>query len=528
MFLRLSRSSAPRRSDNRGTRRASRRSARLGKWIIIAIAIAGWLLRLAPLVRPGGVLAAPIDFDEGVYFSAASLLAKGHAPYVDFVFVHPPGILYLLTPIAMLSDPSAGFAAARLAATIIGGVSILLVGRLALRHLGPVAGVIAALVYATYPQAVAQEHGVFLESFLNVILLLAATLWLAIPVQTRPALSWRCLGAGMLCGLALAVKLIALFAVVGFLASIPRPSLRRHLLEYIAGIALMTVLLWAPVLAVARRSLFHEVFFFQLSRPGDGILGRHARFEALLFRDDGAWAAVTSRHFVPSLLALAGLAFIVSSRARGRLEILAAIWLLAAVAGFMLTSSYYEQYNAFLAPSISLLAGVAAAGLLRQTARVSAAPALTAVVTTALVLASLARLPLTIGEGETRQFEPATLGQSIRTHVPASACIISFEPAWLLAADRLPAVGPDRRFGVDPYGTMLLEQLDRKKDSYDSAPDAFFMQPFDTSLTQALRSCDFVVPGGGIARRVMTPVQRRWLKSAYEPVAGEPSLWRRR
>ena len=53
------------------------------------------------------------------------------------------------------------------ATTLLGALSILLIGLLALRHAGPAAGVVTSLVYATYPQAVDAEHRVFLEPPLN-------------------------------------------------------------------------------------------------------------------------------------------------------------------------------------------------------------------------------------------------------------------------------------------------------------------------------------------------------------------------
>ena len=37
----------------------------------------------------------PMDYDEGVYSSAAPLLLRGDLPYRDFIFVHPPGSLLL-------------------------------------------------------------------------------------------------------------------------------------------------------------------------------------------------------------------------------------------------------------------------------------------------------------------------------------------------------------------------------------------------------------------------------------------------
>jgi 4-amino-4-deoxy-L-arabinose transferase-like glycosyltransferase len=511
------------------TGRRSERALKLAGVAIVVAAVGGWLLRLLPLLRPGGIFAAPVDFDEGAYFSASALLADGHVPYRDFVLPSPPGLAYLLAPIALVAGPETGFAAARIGMTILGAASIFLVGRLALRHLGPAAGVVAALVYATYPEAVLQEHGVFLEPALNLALLAAAALWLSIPETSEPRkLNLRAVGAGLLCGLAMAFKLWALLVVVALLLALPARARVARALQLVGGLALATLVLWGPMVALAPGRFFHQVAYFQAARPPDGIVSRHARLESIFFRDDGISTAIQSRHFAATILALIGLAFVASSRTRGRLERFAGLWFVMAVASFVFSRPYYEMYNSFLAPSAALLAGVAAAGLLGVASRVRAAPAIAAVATAAALIAPLVRLPQTIDEGEKREFTVAATGDLIRARIPEDACLIAFQPAQLLAADRLPTVGRGREFAVDPYVSMLLEQMDRTSLKYDSSLDAFRAQPPTTSVTKALRGCDFVVPGGFPGNVVLTPAQRRLLESAYEPLEGAPALWRRR
>src|SRR5438128_6565592 len=89
---------------------------------IAAIALGGWALRVAPLLK-AGAMGYPIDYDEGVYFSASALLFKGILPYRDFVFVHPPVHLYVLGAITSWIgqiDPADAFAFTRFLATVIG------------------------------------------------------------------------------------------------------------------------------------------------------------------------------------------------------------------------------------------------------------------------------------------------------------------------------------------------------------------------------------------------------------------------
>ena len=98
-------------------------------WVVMAIAAVGWLLRALPMMQ-AGPFGYFVDYDEGVYFASSSLLLRGGMPYRDFVFAHPPGLLYCLSPAAFLSfirEPSFAFGAARWMFTLIGTVNVLLI-----------------------------------------------------------------------------------------------------------------------------------------------------------------------------------------------------------------------------------------------------------------------------------------------------------------------------------------------------------------------------------------------------------------
>jgi hypothetical protein len=137
-------------------------------------------------------------------------------------------------------------------------------------------------------------------------------------------------------------------------------------------------------------------------------------------------------------------------------------------------------------------------------------------------------LPRTIQEGDVRDFGLKTSAAEIRRLVPRSACVVSFEPAHLLAADRLPSVGDRRRFAVDSYVSLLLEQMDRSRKQYDSSAAAFGAQPLDTSLIEALRTCDFAIIAGFPGFRLLSPAQQKWLSSTYRQVDEAPDVWKRR
>jgi 4-amino-4-deoxy-L-arabinose transferase-like glycosyltransferase len=128
------------------------------------------VLRIIPLVPASG-LSRSVSYDEGVYFSAAALVARGVVPYRDFVFIHPPGILIGLAPVVWLGHHFFAyddhFLMLRAVAGLIGAVNVALVGRLTYRSGGLAAAVAAMLLYATFPPAVIDEGRLLLEPFMT-------------------------------------------------------------------------------------------------------------------------------------------------------------------------------------------------------------------------------------------------------------------------------------------------------------------------------------------------------------------------
>src|SRR3954467_6124813 len=101
----------------------------------LPIALLAFAARLLPTLHGGG-LGGIDDYDEGVYFAGAQALTAGRLPYRDFVLLHPPGIILLLTPFAMLarilSDHRA-FEIARLTFMALGSINAVLTAAVARR-----------------------------------------------------------------------------------------------------------------------------------------------------------------------------------------------------------------------------------------------------------------------------------------------------------------------------------------------------------------------------------------------------------
>jgi 4-amino-4-deoxy-L-arabinose transferase-like glycosyltransferase len=492
---------------------------------IAAIAVFGWWLRVAPLLRAGGSFAYPIDYDEGVYFSTAALFARGSLPYRDFLYVHPPGLPILLSPlagpIADVVGVGSAFAAARVVATVIGVANIVLVGLLGRRLRGNVAGLVAAALYATYPAAVAVERGPFLEPILNLLVLAGALAWL----RPRPVAKAWDVAAGFALGVACAVKTWGAFAVAAVLASATRHD-RQRVVRLLAGVAIGAGVLIVPVAALAPGRFIDDVLRFQLSRPPDGV-GRADRvrlfFELFWVRGWHGLGATT--HVVSSTAALVGL---VAAAVRKERFLLALYGLMLAT--FLLTPAYFTQYQAHLAVPEVLLAGYGVATVFDRLARVPVARvALVAAVVVALALP----VHSVVVTGRQHGLYIHRLAQVVERIVPPGDCVYAFDPAWTLAADRLPPGPADHGVPLvpDPYGTMLWDSV-RRGDRQVDAAGAFESPASQTTIRQILERCDWLVLGGR-GQGQLAPENDAYVEANFErqyPPEGERGLdlWRRK
>src|SRR5215208_2545818 len=71
-------------------------------WAASAVALLAFAVCAVRLLQPHALLGI-VEYDDGVYVGATVRLVHGIVPYRDFVFGHPPGILLLLLPLAILA-----------------------------------------------------------------------------------------------------------------------------------------------------------------------------------------------------------------------------------------------------------------------------------------------------------------------------------------------------------------------------------------------------------------------------------------
>lgn len=487
------------------------------------VALAAAVLRLIPLLRSGGALGYPIDYYEGVYFSASALFFQGHWPYRDFVFVHPPGSVWLWGPAALVGSwqgVDVGFAFACWMAAICGAVSTLLVGRLALRVWGPVAGVVAALAYATYPEAVLVERGPFLEPLLNLACLTAANAWLAEPRSGREEPRW--LLAGVFFGLATSVKVLGgIWLFAALLSRPPWPRWRAYV-----GMALVAAgvvaLLVGPFILQAPSEFFSQVFAFHGMRPPDGELSQFGRLHELFHE----------RRLVGMALALMGLVLVAVRAFRNAeptrpAERLVAVAYILTITAFLTTPSYWNQYNTYLAASESILAGVGAAAVYEWLTawRPHWASAVAGLLCVAVVLPTVRFLR---GGLKLKAPEQLTLGRYIRESVPSGETLFAFEPAWGILGGHLPPVIPDAPLVVDSYALMLRGAM-APDQQFNQAAAAFQSPAAQQAIRELLARSRFVVLGWR-GEWQLSEESKRWFHAhfarRYPPQGhGGPDVW---
>jgi alpha-1,2-mannosyltransferase len=359
-------STAPRGTSGSGTPAATT------LWVVAGIAVLAFVVRLLPVVRGGG-LYGMIDYDDAVYFGAAVAWLHGFIPYRDFLLLHPPGILYVLSPFAALGtvvgDPT-GFALARLAFMVLGALNTVLVALVAGR-LGRREAVCAAALYAVWDLGAFVERTTWLIAPQNTLLLLAL---LVLAPRAGDATSWtpstrRAALAGGLLGFAIAVQLweVIPFAVVlGWVIVVARHRRGGPLrsgLAFIGAGGLALSIAGLPFLVAAGPQMLHYIVVDQVGRAAANIalLTRLRTLEGLPGAGPGLRA-------IPNVLVALGFVAVVASVAlvawrRPAIRLWA---LLAAVLTTVLLflPVFFGHYKGWLAPGGSLAIGASVATIL--------------------------------------------------------------------------------------------------------------------------------------------------------------------
>jgi alpha-1,2-mannosyltransferase len=326
----------------------------------IAIAAIAFVVRLVPVLRGGGLFGLG-NYDDGVYYAAATALVHGLLPYQDFLLLHPPGMPLLLTPFAFaaqLTSDSYGFAAARVAWMLLGAINAVLIWKI-LRPIGALAALFGALAYAVYYPAVYSDKSTLLECPATTALLIAILLLQPL-INSNSISRWKIFLAGALIGLTIAIKIWGFITLVIVLAWLLLIRRLRAVLQVLIGSLTSAALICLPFLAIAPTAMWNMIIRDQLFRRGGGgrgLLERLDQMAGLGIVGRSYPAAITVAAIVV-LLCCAALAW---SYREARLPVL----LMLGQGAFLLsTPTWFPHFAGFTAAPIALAVGAAAGRLI--------------------------------------------------------------------------------------------------------------------------------------------------------------------
>jgi hypothetical protein len=444
----------------------------------IALVFLALFVRERPVWRTGDRFAVPVDFDEGVNYATAVLSAAGRQPYRDFDFAHPPGVTLIASGFERFASPgsvSARFANARIAMGAVGALSVALLLAIGWRAGVPWAGCLAGLLYATYPEAISAERGVFLEPLVNVFAL--AAIWLVAP----RGVPWRHILAGVCLALAIAVKLTAVVWVPG-IALLAYSQSRFISWRYLCiGLAIGALAFFGPSVWSDPSGFFEDVVWFQMARPPDGDAGLGLRLSWIF-----SWPHLAMNVFAG--LSLIG--FSTVPREQRRMFVAAALTLGLTLAALLLSKGYWRQYNAQLAGPAALVAGLGVFSIARLIASSKTMMVFTRTAMVLLLLLAL-RSAYRSGRGQASP-EQAELVDAVARNVPRDSCFVIFEPAWAIMADRFPPSCANSRAMIDPYLVMLVDAM-RTGERFATPADAFVKDASQVTIRKTLDAADVVV-----------------------------------
>ncbi|MFL5778400.1 MAG: hypothetical protein ACJ761_05610 [Chloroflexota bacterium] len=340
--------------------------------LLVGLALLAFVVRLVPVLRGGG-LVGMIDHDDGVYFGSAVALVHGRIAYRDFLLLHPPGILYLLSPFAALGylvgDANA-LAIMRVVFMLLGAVNTVLVTLVAGRG-GRLAGLSAGALYAVWVVPANVERTSWLIGPQSTLLLLALLL-LGRGGEPRALGSTRLVAVGGLIGLAVGIQLwgVVPFAVVlgwlviGLRGLSWRASTGR-VVAYSVSAAIAAGAVVLPFLLTAGPVMLRYIVVDQVgrfARTNTPPINRLRALEGLPMT--GTWAGLVPPVAVVLGFVMAGavVAWIAWQRPHARLWVA----LLAGQTGFLLLGPvFFNHYAGWIAPAAALSIGTAADAALR-------------------------------------------------------------------------------------------------------------------------------------------------------------------
>ncbi len=426
-----------------------------------------------------GYLGTLISYDDGVYMGAATLFDHGIVPYRDFVFLHPPGVVVLLTPFALIGrcvGTAVANEGARLFVVLVAMADVVLFARVV--RMRPTLAMAAGLVVFTlHPDVLTANQAIYLEPLLIAACLVGTAL--LFDGEGFATQHWRWWVAGSAFGLACGIKLWGLCPFLALVVVAVISGYRTHAARLaLAGAGTFT-LLCAPFLVMAPTAFVHDVLVVQASRTDPGSASIMSRIGNLLYLPSSLTSRPHPNPLAPQVLTIpqhviigvtAGIAItiIIWPFLRTRRQPLTALesYSFASVglvtAAFMLFGDYYSHYGAFAAVFFGLVASAAVARWISmrktKTSVSDTRPAGTVLVMAGVVVAVVVLVGYGVHTLRTRTARWTLSSRSlaqIAAAIPPGRCVVTDDVSVLLLSGRFIVDDPGCPRVVDSFAANL-------------------------------------------------------------------------
>lgn len=377
----------------------------------------------------------PPNYDPGVYYAAGDALTFGRLPYRDFILLHPPGLMLVLAPFALLgrlTTDHAGFITANFAFIVLAGVNSVLIVRIATRlGLGRMAALAGGLFYALWFGSAGAEYMLRLETLGNFFLLVGL---LGYVVAENSPKRYPAILCGLGFGAAASVKIWWIVPLVLILAwhLVARRPLRRLGLTT-AGAAASLLLINGPFFLAAPSQMWHMVVTEQLGRwrGPTTALGRLNQLSSV-----GLFTVHLQHSSVVAVVVLFGAVFVGAAvlawRVRGgRLMVVLAV---AQLLLLVVAPSWFAFYTDYATPALALTLAAAVGGAAVTAVRRGTAWRAGPVLCAAVPIAFFAAITIAIGvmrpAALIRPFPSRQLASAVAS--PSYRCVMADSPMGLI------------------------------------------------------------------------------------------------
>jgi hypothetical protein len=428
--------------------------------MVLVVATFTFMLRLAPVLATGG-LRGRRNYDEGVHFAAAQEVLAGHVPYIDFTFLHPPGVILFGLPFAAVGEwwgDDVGLALVRVVIAVIAAGNAALIAVL-LSERGASAALLGSGLYAVWPILADTE-----KSF-SLVPLMTAGLLIALLLLRDGSGRGGTFAAGVVLAVTCSLKLWPALLIATVLVVLALTK-RSYVTHFMLGTALGAAAWALPVLLVGRGEAVDQIVLAQAGRERTTPV-----LERLL-----SYGPPVVGPLLPDLLQAALVALTLSALVAAAFAAGAALWsavtLVAVVEVVVLAPSFYDHYLAYTAPGICLIFGTAVAPLLFRSSVVRGTAAVGCVGLGLIFTVSTIKGGRVGGALEASAF------------TDKHQCIWSNDPALLITADARSRQAGDCPTFVDGFGTVLLlgaDEADRLALEHLRRSDAALLLPDEIS-----------------------------------------------